>query len=159
MTKEQIAQIACNINEILDRARPEIAAIRDMCDSDYICGREAYPLTALVYTAFNTDEQNIPGFVIQKVQYGGKKKLYLPELFCENCLIEVFGSTSDPCKDKAVKQKLRLLGDQFHLLIFTIDKTALNLTKLQIWSFDGFDAEGEIIIRQKETVYQIKMTD
>ena len=110
------------INAMLDRAREAIFEIRDICDPEYYQGRDKYPITALVYTGFNVEEQNIPGFIIQKVLYGGKKKMYLPELFNDEILIEVFSDGANPCSTDEVKTKLKLFGSRLHLLIFSVDK-------------------------------------
>ena len=139
---------------MLDCAREPIQAIEDMCDKEYLQGRGHYPITALVYTAFNPDVQNIPGFEIQKVLYGGKKKMYLPELFSDEMLIEVFGDTSQPCSTDEVKTKLILMGDRLKLLIFSIDRKAYILSKLQLLSLDGFDEKGNVRVSKKETLYE-----
>ena len=122
MTQIQIEQMVECINAMLDRAREAIFEIRDICDPEYYQGRDKYPITALVYTGFNVEEQNIPGFIIQKVLYGGKKKMYLPELFNDEILIEVFSDGANPCSTDEVKTKLKLFGSRLHLLIFSVDK-------------------------------------
>ncbi len=153
MTLAQINQIVKNIDEMLDKARDRIQAVDEICDAQYLQGRGQYPITAIVYTAFNEDEQNVPGFTIQKVKYGGKKKMYLPELFNDEMLIEVFGDTARPQTIEEVKTKMRLFGEKFRLLIFSIDKRSYVLTQLQLWKLE-FDAKGDARVTDKEVLYE-----
>ena len=155
MTQEQIKQIVDSINAILNQARPAIRAIEDICDPEYYQGRAKYPVTALVYTAFNVEEQSIPGFRIQKVLYGGKNKMYLPELFNDDMMIQVFSDGANPCKTQEVKTKLKLLGDKLHLLIFKVDVDKLTLSYLQLWTLDGFTNIGNARVVFKETLYKV----
>ena len=155
MTQEQINQIVDSINAMLDRARPAILSIEDICDPGYYRGRAKYPITAIVYTAFNVEEQNIPGFHIQKVLYGGKKKMYLPELISDEMMIKVFSDGSNPCSTDEVKKKLRLLGTRLHLLIFSVDKEEYILSKLQLLSLDGFTNKGNARVTKRETLYEL----
>ena len=154
VTKQQIDQIVDNINTVLDRARNHIYALEDLCDNDYLHGRGQYPITALVYTAFDVERQNIPGLMIQKVQYG-RNNLYLPELFNNEVYIEVYGDTSKPWTTDEVKMKFGLLGNRFHLLLFSIVKETYRLKKLQFLSFDGYDVRGNVHISKRETIYLI----
>ena len=155
MTKQQIEIIVANINEMLNQAKDKVRALEELCDADYLLGRKAYPVTAIVYTAFNTENQNIPDFTVQKVQYGGKRKLFLPELFNDGTMIEVFGDSSKPLSTNEVKTKLRLMGDKLHLLIFSVDKEKYILTKLQLLSLSGFDEEtGDVLVNERETLYE-----
>ena len=154
MTREQIDWIVEKINAMLDQARPAIRSIEDICDSEYYQGRAKYPITALVYTAFNVEEQGIPGFQIQKVLYGGKKKMYLPELFNDEMMIEVFSDGANPCSTDEVKTKLRLLGPRFHLLIFSVDKDTYTLSNLQLWTLEGFTDKGYARVTNKESIYK-----
>lgn len=153
MTQEQINRIVENINIMLDQARPAIRSIEEICDPEYYQGRAKYPITAIVYTAFNVEDQNIPGLEIQKVLYGGKKKMYLPELFNDEMLIEVFSDGANPCSTDEVKTKLNLLGNRLHLMVFTVDKDEYTLSKLQLWSLDGLTDKGNARIINRETLY------
>lgn len=154
MTQQQIDQIVENINGMLDLARERIQAVGEICDPEYLQGRGQYPITAIVYTAFNTEDQNIPGMAIQKVLYGGKKKMYLPELFNGEMMIEVFGDTSKPCTTDEVKAKLGLLGNRLKLLIFSVDKETYILSRLQLLSLDGFDEKGNARVSNREILYE-----
>ena len=156
MTQEQVSQIVININDMLDKARSNIQGIDEICDEQYLQGRSKYPITAIVYSAFNVEEQNIPGFTIQKVEYGGRKRMFLPELYNDGMLIEVFGDSAKPLTINEVKTKLRLLGDRLHLLIFSVDKEEYVLSKLQLWSLDGFNENGNVRVTNKENLYEIK---
>ena len=154
MTQIQIEQMVECINDMLDRAREAIFEIRDICDPEYYQGRDKYPITALVYTGFNVEEQNIPGFIIQKVLYGGKKKMYLPELFNDEILIEVFSDGANPCSTDEVKTKLKLFGSRLHLLIFSVDKNDYTLSKLQLWALNGFTEKGNAKVINRKTLYE-----
>ena len=154
MTQRAIDQIVDNINAMLDCARERIHAIDEICDKEYLQGRGQYPITAIVYTAFNPEIQNVPGFEIQKVLYGGKKKMYLPELFSDKMLIEVFGDTAQPCTTDEVKTKLALMGDRFRLLIFSVDKKTYTLSELRLLSLDGFDEKGNAKVSKRDTLYK-----
>lgn len=156
MTQDQINQIVKVINDKLKYAKPRIEALDEVCDEDYLLGRKTYPITAIVYSAFNTEEQPISGFEIQKVLYGGIRKLYLPELFNDEMMIEVFGDTSNPCSTDQVKKKLHLLGDRLHLLIFSINQEEFTLSKLQLLSLNGYDDKGNAKISDRKTLYKIQ---
>ena len=154
MTGQQTDQIVDNINTMLNRARNYIYAIEDLCDNDYLHGRGQYTITALVYSAFDVERQNITGLMIQKVQYG-RKNMWLPELFNNEIYIDVYGDTSKPWTTDEVKMKYRFLGNRFHLLIFSIDRARYSLVKLQLLSFDGYDGKGNVHISRRETIYEI----
>ena len=153
MTDQQINVIVESINTILEQAKFNILALEELCDKDYLHGRETYPITSLVYSAFNVQLQNIPGLWIQKVMYG-RKKLYLPELFNNEVYIEVFRDTAKPCSTEEVKMKYDLMRDRFRLLIFSVDTKIYRLKKLQLLSFDGFDQKGNVQISKRETIYE-----
>lgn len=154
MTQEQIIRIVDNINAMLDQARPAIRKFEDICDPEYYQGRAKYPVTALVYTAFNVEEQSIPGFRIQKVQYGGMKKMYLPELFNDEMMIQVFSDGANPCSTEEVKTKLNLLGNKLHIMIFKVDNDKYTLSNLQLLSLDGFTDKGNARIASRETLFE-----
>ena len=153
MTQEQIDQIVENINSILSQVRNPIRVIEDICDPDYYKGRNKYPITAIVYTAFNVEEQNIPGFEIQKVLYSSNR-LYLPELFNDQMIIEVFSDGSNPCTISQVKTKLSLYGERLHLLIFSVDRDNYTLSKLQLLYLNGFTDIGNAKVVRRETLYE-----
>lgn len=154
MTEQQINQIVVNIDTVLSNARDCIRGLEELCDADYLQGREQYLITALVYTAFNVEEQNIPGLTIQKVLYGGKKKMYLPVLFNNETCIEVFGDTSKPWTTNEVRMKYELMGNRFNLLIFSVDREQYRLQKLQLLSFDSITNKGYAHISNRVTIYR-----
>ena len=108
-----------------------------------------------MYSAFIPGEHTIENLEIQKVKYGEPKTLYLPELFDEEQMIEVFSDSARPCETKEVKTKLKLLNEKFKLLIFSVDKKTLTLRRLQLWTLQGFDTKGNALIKCKETVYSV----
>lgn len=156
MTQDQINQIVKIINDMLKLAKDRVEALEELCDEDYLLGRKTYPITAIVYTAFSTEEQPVSGFEIQKVLYGGNRKLYLPELFNDEMLIEVFGDTSKPCTTEQVKTKLKLLGNRLHLLIFSVNQDYFTLSKLQLLSLNGYDDNGNAKVADRKTLYKNK---
>lgn len=155
MTQQQIDLIVENINAILNKAKEHILAFEEICDKDYLQGRVQYPITAIVYSAFDPESQNIPGFTIQKVLYGGIKKMFLPELFNDEIMIEVFGDTAKPWTTDEVKAKLSLMGEKFKLLTFSINKDTYTLSKLQLLSMDGFDDKGNANVSDRVTLYKV----
>ncbi len=48
--------------------------------------------------------------------------MYLPKIFNDEALIEVFSDGANPCSTDEVKTKLKLFGSRLHLLIFSVDK-------------------------------------
>ena len=78
-TEEQVKVIKAIIEGMLNRARGKILALDGLCDPDYLKGRAQYPLSAIVYTGFDPDNQSVPGLTIRKIYYG--KGRYMPELY------------------------------------------------------------------------------
>ena len=159
MTQEQIKKIVDNINAKLDQVRSAIYQIEDVCDPEYYKGRSKYPVTAVVYTAFDVERQGIPGFQIQKVQYGGKKKMYLPELINDEMLIQVYGDGADPCSNDEVKTKLNLLGDKLHIMNFKVDNDKFTLSLLRLLALEGFTDKGNARIKSCEILYDSRNTN
>ena len=150
MEREQINQIVFNINSKLKAIDEADHIIENTCDPDFLHGRKKYPVTAVVYSAFDEEKQNISGFQIQKVNYG--RGLFLPALDNGEMHIEVYGESAEPWKNTEVKTKFNSIGKKLHLLIFSLKEN--RLSRLQLFSLDGFDEKGNVHVSRKEILWQ-----
>lgn len=132
--------IRATIENMLNQGREHYVALDQVCDPDYLKGREKYPISALVYSGFDTEQQIIPGFTVQKIQYG--KGRFMPELYNREAVIQLYSDTSDPFGTKEVKSKIEAWGERFQIIQFTITKDTYQLEKLVQITFDGFTEKG-----------------
>lgn len=58
LTEEQVESIRTSIENMLDQGRRHFVELVRIWDVDYLRGREKYPISALVYTGFDTEQQN-----------------------------------------------------------------------------------------------------
>ena len=151
-TEEQIENIRITIENMLDPGRGPFVELDRICDADYLKGREKYPISALVYTGFDMEQQNMPGFTIQKNQYGRGR--FMPELYNREAVIQLYSNTADPCGSNEVKGKIGAFGEQFQIIEFTVTDTTYDLDKLIQVSFNGFTDKGIAKIAKRRTIYQ-----
>lgn len=149
---EQIDIIRNLIENMLDLGRGPFAELDAICDADYLKGRENYPISALIYTGFDVERQNMPGFTIQKIQYG--KGRFMPELYNRDAIIQLYSSTSDPCGSQEVKNKVEANGGRFQIIEFTVSTNTYELDKLVQIAFNGLTERGRVKIGEQRTLYQ-----
>lgn len=151
-TEEQIEAIRTAIENKLDQGRRPFVELDRICDADYLKGREKYPISALVYTGFDTEQQNVPGFTIQKILYGRGR--FMPELYNREAVIQLYSNTADPCGSKEVKGKIEAFGDRFQIIEFTVSEDTYELEKLIQISFGGFTDKDRARIAERRTLFQ-----
>ncbi len=139
-SKEQVDAIVESINKMLEKTRESMQTIDQLCDKDYLKGREKYPISAIVYTGFDSEKQNIPGFIIQKIQYG--KGRFMPELYNRDAIIQFYSVTADPFGSNEVKNKIIANGNRFQIIQFEVTNDVYQLQSLVQLSFDGFTNKG-----------------
>lgn len=139
-TEEQLNAILTSINIMLERAREYVQGLDEMCDPDYLKGRGQYPISAIVYTGFRPENQNIPNLTIQKVFYG--KGLAMPELYNRDVTLQLYSNTSGFRGNDEVKSKIDAYGSRYEVLQFTVNQNTYQLEKLEQISFDGLTEAG-----------------
>lgn len=149
-SKEQIEAIKSTIEIMLEKAREHISALDDICDEDYLKGRSRYPISAIVYSGFDIEKKVIPGFTIQKIQYG--KGRFMPELYNSKVVVQLYGETSDFCNTEEVRNKIRAWGARYQIIQFTIDKESYSLEKLEQITFKGINRNNNRAIKNNNVV-------
>lgn len=152
LTEEQKTTILTSINDMLDQAREYAQGLDAMCDPDYLKGRNKYPISAIVYTGFVPENQNIQGLTIQKVFYG--KGRAMPELYNRNVTIQLYSDTADFCGNVEVKNKIDAYGSRFEVLQFSINQDTYQLEKLEQISFDGLTDAGRAKMYERRVIYE-----
>lgn len=139
-TKEQINTMVNLIQNMLDKSRESFMTLDEICDKDYLKGRKKYPIAAVVYSAFNVETQNMPGFTIQKIQYGRSR--FMPEFYNDKAVIQMYSDKATPTSNKEVKQKIMACGPKFQIIEFTVDDN-YELQKLSLISFDKLKGSSD----------------
>ena len=134
-TEGQIRSIKEAIEGKLGMARENLMALDSICDEDYLKGRGKYPLSAIVYSAFNLDDQSVPGLIVQKIQYG--KGRFMPELYNKDVVIQLYSDTAHFLENNEVKNKINAFGTRFEVIRFWINKDTYELDRLQQITFSG----------------------
>ncbi len=153
LSEKQIQSICTVIKDILALARDSLTTLDEICDADYMKGRKKYPLSAVVYSGFDVEKQNIPELIIQKILYG--KGRYMPELYNSKVLIQIYSDTADFCNTLEVQNKIRAYGSKFEIIQFYINKQTYKLERLDQISFDGFTDKGRAKIGEKRIIYAV----
>lgn len=146
-TDDQINAIREAIEKMLDKTRDNLQELDTICNPDYLKGRAKYPLSAIVYTGFDPDQQILPGLTIQKIQYG--KGRFMPELYNSEVTVQLYSDTADFCENDEVKNKVDAFGERFEVIQFWIDRETYHLIRLEQISFDGFTDSGRVKINHR----------
>jgi hypothetical protein len=151
-TDEQVNCMRTSIENMLDQTRDHMSAIDSVCDSEYLKGRSKYPITALVYSGFSVEEQNIPGFTIQKIQYG--KGRFMPELYNSDAVVQLYSDKADPYSVLEAINKYNAYGQRYQIIEVTVDDDTYQLDKLVQVTFDGITDKGRLKAQEKKVLFQ-----
>ena len=138
LNEEQLNIIIISIQGMLDQARVPAQILDAICDPDYLKGRAKYPLSAIVYSGFDVENQSIPDITIQKIQYGRGR--FMPELYSKDVVFQIYN-------------KIKAFGDRFEVLLFQINRDTYILEKLEQISFDGFTDTERAKVAKRKVLY------
>lgn len=141
LTDEQLNIIIESIEGMLDQVRIPAQRIDAICDPDYLKGRSKYPMSAVVYTGFDVENQNIPDLIIQKIQYGRGR--FMPELYNRDVVFQLYSDSADFCGTKELLNKIDAFGERLEVIQFHINRDTYLLEKLEQITFDGFNGNAE----------------
>lgn len=155
-TEEQQNTILTSINNMLDQAREYTQGLDSMCDPDYLKGRGKYPISAIVYSGFVPDNQNIPGLNIQKIWYGrhGKSRS-MPELYNRDVIIQFYSNTAGFSGSDEVINKIDAFGCRFEVIQFTVNQDTYQLEKLEQISFDGLTNARRAKVAERKILFEV----
>ncbi len=151
-SEEQIRYICDVFDKMLALGREHFFEMDKLCDADYLKGRIKYPISALVYSGFDLEHQNMPDFEIRKTKYG--KGRAMPEFINSDAIVQLYSNTANPYKTEEVKSKIKQYGDSFHIIEYEVSDDSYELKSLILVSFDGIDEDGRVKVGKRQVLFQ-----